>query len=128
MPVESSGGAGGDRQRLTRTGVVVSAAMDKTIIVAVERMVQHSEYKRRVRRTSKYYAHDEKNQCTKGDRVVIVETRPLSKLKRWRLREIVRKASGADLAPESAVDTEDKGRITKKRGKGDHPASEGASS
>ncbi len=103
------------RRRKTRTGVVVSSAMDKTIVVAVERMVQHSQYGRVVRRTTKYYAHDQENACTKGDLVTIVESRPLSKLKRWMLREVVRKASGAALAPESQADSEDLGRQTRKR-------------
>jgi small subunit ribosomal protein S17 len=105
------------RIRRARTGVVVSDAMNKTVIVAVERMVQHSSYKRIVHRTSKFYAHDENNECQKGDQVTIVESRPMSKLKRWRLREVVRKASAAVSAPASAADSEDRGRITKKRGK-----------
>jgi small subunit ribosomal protein S17 len=70
--------------------------MDKTIVVAVERRVSHPRYDRVVKRTSKFYAHDEKNACKEGDVVTIVESRPLSRLKRWRLREIVR--SGTRLA------------------------------
>lgn len=105
------------RRRLTRTGVVVSSAMDKTIVVAVERMVQHRGYKRIVRRTTKFYAHDEKNQCGEGDKVTIVEGRPVSKLKRWRLREIIRRAPAAISAPASEAESEDKGRLTLKRGK-----------
>ncbi len=103
------------RRRKTRTGVVVSSAMDKTIVVAVERMVQHSQYGRVVRRTTKYYAHDQETACKRGDLVTIVESRPISKLKRWMLREVVRKASGAALAPESQADSEDLGRPTHKR-------------
>lgn len=125
MSAESRESSRTGRRRLTRTGVVVSNAMDKTIIVAVERMVRHSEYKRIVRRTTKFYAHDEKNQCGNGDRVVIVESRPMSKLKRWRLREIVRKAPAAISAPASQAESEDRGRITVKRGK-DQPADESA--
>ncbi len=122
----------GSRRRKTRTGVVVSSAMDKTIVVAVERMVRHSQYGRVVRRTTKYYAHDEANACKRGDLVTIVESRPLSKLKRWRLREVVQKASGAALAPGSEADSEDRGRLTRKRRPGEKgvgapagPASDG---
>ena len=78
--------------RKTRVGTVVSAKMDKTAIVAVERRVSHPLYGKQVARTKKYYAHDEDNAAHEGDVVRIVETRPLSKLKRWRLAEIVEKA------------------------------------
>lgn len=82
----------GDRGRSkTREGVVVSNKMQKTVVVAVERQVKHSTYGKYVRRTSKYYAHDEANGCNIGDRVRIVETRPMSKLKRWKIAEVVRK-------------------------------------
>lgn len=77
------------RQRQRRVGQVVSARMDKTIVVKVTRLVQHRLYKRVVKQRRKFYAHDEKNQCHEGDWVRIEETRPLSKLKRWRLVEIV---------------------------------------
>jgi small subunit ribosomal protein S17 len=77
------------RQRQRRVGQVVSARMDKTIVVKVTRLVQHRLYKRVVKQRRKFYAHDEKNQCREGDWVRIEETRPLSKLKRWRLVEIV---------------------------------------
>ena len=75
-----------------REGVVVSDKMAKTIVVAVTRLEQHPIYKKYVHKTKKYYAHDEKEQASKGDLVRIVETRPLSKLKRWRVAEVVRKA------------------------------------
>jgi len=78
--------------RKTRQGVVVSAAMDKTITVELNRTMRHSIYDRVVRRRSKLYAHDENNECGVGDRVMVMETRPLSKLKRWRLVRIVEKA------------------------------------
>jgi small subunit ribosomal protein S17 len=78
--------------RKTRVGTVVSAKMDKTAIIAVERRVSHPLYGKQVARTKKYYAHDEENAAREGDVVKIVETRPLSKLKRWRLVEIVEKA------------------------------------
>ncbi len=78
--------------RKERTGVVVSDKMDKTITVAVERRTQHPEYKRVIKKTKKYKAHDEDNLCNEGDKVRIMETRPLSKTKRWRLVEIIKKA------------------------------------
>lgn len=79
-------------KRKSRVGVVVSNSMDKTIVVAVERLVKHSFYKKYIKRTTKFKAHDNSNQCQVGDKVKIVETRPLSKTKRWRLVEIVEKA------------------------------------
>ena len=79
-------------QRKERTGLVVSNKMNKTITVAVERLVPHKLYKKSVRRTVKYYAHDEENSCNIGDLVRIQETRPLSKNKRWRLIEVVKRA------------------------------------
>lgn len=76
-----------------REGVVVSNKMDKTVVVAVERLVRHRQYKKFIKRRAKYKAHDELNRCGVGDRVVIAETRPLSKDKRWRVRNIVEQAS-----------------------------------
>jgi small subunit ribosomal protein S17 len=73
-------------------GTVVSDKMDKTVIVQVERLVQHSIYKKFVRRRNKFTAHDEKNECRIGDKVRIMESRPLSRTKRWRVSEIVEKA------------------------------------
>lgn len=78
--------------RKTRIGKVVSNKMAKSIVVAIERKVAHPLYKKYFRRTTKFYAHDEKNEAGVGDTVKIMETRPLSKLKRWRLVEIVSKA------------------------------------
>ena len=78
--------------RKTRTGKVVSDKMDKTIVVAVEDHVKHPLYKKIVKRTYKLKAHDENNECKIGDRVKVMETRPLSKDKRWRLVEIMEKA------------------------------------
>jgi small subunit ribosomal protein S17 len=80
------------RGRATKVGRVVSDKMRKTIVVEVERRVQHAEYTRTIKRTSRFHAHDEKNAAKVGDRVRIEETRPMSKLKRWRLREILVKA------------------------------------
>ena len=84
-----------ERQRSrakTREGVVVSSAMDKTVVVAVKRTGQHRRYHKYLTVSTKYLAHDERNECSVGDRVVIAETRPLSKRKRWRLRSIVERA------------------------------------
>ena len=78
--------------RKTRTGVVVSDKMDKTIVVAVRNNVRHPLYKKIVKKTYKLKAHDEKNDCKIGDTVKVMETRPLSKDKRWRLVEIVERA------------------------------------
>ncbi len=77
--------------RKTRTGVVVSNKMDKTVVVLVERSVKHPLYKKYIKRSKKFHAHDEENQCQVGDRVKIMETRPLSKTKRWRVVEIIEK-------------------------------------
>ncbi|HNP21261.1 MAG TPA: 30S ribosomal protein S17 [Panacibacter sp.] len=78
--------------RKTKTGVVSSTKMDKTVTVAVERKVKHPIYGKFVKKTTRFHAHDEKNECTVGDVVKIMESRPLSKTKRWRLVEIVEKA------------------------------------
>jgi len=82
------------RTRNSKVGVVVSDKMTKTAVVAVERMVSHPTYKRIVRRTSKFMAHDEKNDAHVGDQVEIVETRPASKNKRWRVARIIARAPG----------------------------------
>ncbi|MBR4223500.1 MAG: 30S ribosomal protein S17 [Oscillospiraceae bacterium] len=78
--------------RKTRTGMVVSDKMDKTIVVAIQDNVKHPLYKKIIKRTIRLKAHDEKNECGIGDRVEIMETRPLSKDKRWRLVKIIEKA------------------------------------
>ena len=77
--------------RKTRTGVVTSNKMAKTITVAVERNVKHPMYGKFLKKTTKFHAHDEKNECSIGDTVKIMESRPLSKTKRWRLVELVEK-------------------------------------
>ncbi len=79
-------------QRKTRSGFVVSNKMDKTIVVSVERKVKHSVYGKYIKKTSKFQAHDEENQCSIGDLVEIMETRPLSKNKKWRLISVLEKA------------------------------------
>ena len=78
--------------RKTRVGKVVSDKMDKTVVVAVEDLVKHPLYNKRVKKTNKFKAHDELNECNIGDVVKIMETRPLSKDKRWRLLNIIQKA------------------------------------
>ena len=79
--------------RKTRQGIVVSDKMDKTVVVRVERLTRHPRYNRVIKRAKKFKAHDELNQCSIGDVVEIMETRPLSKDKRWRVTEIVKKAT-----------------------------------
>lgn len=81
--------------RKVRTGQVVSDKMNKTVVVAVKRLRPHPRYKKFVRHTKKYKVHDENNICKVGDNVKIVETRPLSKEKRWRIMEVVSKTAGA---------------------------------
>lgn len=78
--------------RKSRTGVVVSDKMDKTVVVAIKDNVKHPLYKKIIKRTVKLKAHDEKNECGIGDKVLVMETRPLSKDKRWRVAEIIEKA------------------------------------
>lgn len=79
-------------QTKVRTGIVTSNAMEKTVVVSVERTVSHRLYKKAVKRTKKFKAHDNANECNVGDVVRIAETRPMSKTKRWRVMEIVRRA------------------------------------
>lgn len=87
-PAESAS-EGRDSLRKTRVGVVTSDKMNKTIVVEVERRVPHARFKKIVRRTTKFHAHDEKEEAKIGDKVRIMETRPLSKTKRWRLVEVL---------------------------------------
>ncbi|PLX96007.1 MAG: 30S ribosomal protein S17 [Desulfuromonas sp.] len=77
--------------RKTRIGIVVSDKMDKTVVVKVDQLVKHPVYKKYIKRRITYKAHDEQNACATGDKVLIVETRPLSRDKRWRVREILEK-------------------------------------
>src|SRR3954469_5679772 len=93
VAVSEQTGQPGDRgRRKVREGLVVSDKMDKTVVVLVEDRVKHALYGKVLRRTSKLKAHDEQNQCGVGDRVQIMETRPLSATKRWRVVEILEKA------------------------------------
>lgn len=81
------------KQRKVRTGVVISNKMDKTVVVEVSRTVMHPVYKKFVRRRKRFMAHDELNACRIGDEVMIVETRPLSRHKNWRVRKILKEAA-----------------------------------
>ncbi|MDP9147227.1 MAG: 30S ribosomal protein S17 [Acidobacteriota bacterium] len=90
-------------ERTILTGKVTSAKMAKTIVVEVQRLVQHPKYRRVVRISKKFYAHDETRQAKTGDTVRIVASRPLSKLKRWRLKEVLIRNTSADLSPKGAA-------------------------
>ncbi len=83
----------GRKQRKVRTGVVISNKMDKTVVVEVSRTVVHPVYKKYVRRRKRFMAHDEENRCRIGDEVMIVETKPLSRHKNWRVRKILKEAA-----------------------------------
>jgi len=91
-----------DKQRTQRVGIVVSDKMQKTAVVKVERIVKHRRFKKYIKRAKKYYAHDETNIARIGDKVLIVATRPVSKLKRWLVSKVLvsapQKASAEDLA------------------------------
>jgi len=89
-----------EEKRKTRLGKVISDKMDKTVVVAVDTPRRHPLYKKTIRRIVKYYVHDEKKQSKTGDTVKIEETRPTSKLKRWRVVEIVTKGEVAEIKPE----------------------------
>ncbi len=95
MGTETGTAAAARHARQEKVGVVTSAKMQKTIVVKVTRLVQHPLYQRVIRVSKKFYAHDEQNEARAGDTVRIVETRPLSKTKRWRLAEIVDKNARA---------------------------------
>ncbi len=81
-----------ERRKREMVGLVVSDKMEKSVVVQVERFVQHRMYKKYIKRYKKYHAHDEKNECRTGDQVRIIETRPMSKLKRFRVTDIIKKA------------------------------------
>ncbi|MDB5107352.1 MAG: rpsQ [Candidatus Binatus sp.] len=83
------------RERIKRReGTVVSAKMTKTVVVKVDRMVEHKIYGKRMRRSTRFMAHDERAECKEGDRVMIIESRPLSKNKRWRVSKVLKRAAG----------------------------------
>ena len=91
-PTDGTGAETRPNQRKVREGVVVSTAMDKTAIVAVVERVRHRRYAKTVQTTKRFHAHDEQNESRVGDRVRVQETRPLSKLKRWRVVEVLERA------------------------------------
>jgi len=93
-----------EKKRKTRLGRVVSDKMDKTVVVAVESPKRHPLYKKTLKRVVKYKAHDENNQCQLGDVVRIVETRPLSREKRWRVAEIITKGQVVKVQPEEIAE------------------------
>jgi len=92
--------------RRERKGVVTSDRMQKTIVVAVERVVIHPKYKKRLKRRTKVKAHDEKNECRVGDRVLIVECRPLSRGKRWRVSQILERSTAGKMEKTAASDAQ----------------------
>ena len=92
-------------KRKTRFGRVVSNKMDKTVVVSVETSRRHPLYKKIMRKAVKYKVHDEKNECGLGDMVRIVETRPLSRQKRWRVAEIITKGEVVEVKPEEITET-----------------------
>ena len=109
MTQPTADGTAARGQRKTKVGRVVSDKMDKTIVVSVERLTRHRLYKRVIRLTTKFKAHDEANEAHVGDTVLIEESRPLSATKRWRLIEVVQRAGdhgGADLVTEEAAVSE----------------------
>ena len=93
-----------EKKHKTRVGRVVSDKMDKTVVVAVETPKRHPIYKKTIKRLAKYKAHDENNQCRLGDTVRIVETRPLSRQKRWRVAEILTKREVVKVQPEEITE------------------------
>ena len=96
MTTETQSAAAAERgERTVLTGKVTSAKMEKTIVVEVQRLVQHPKYRRVVRISKKFYAHDENRKAKPGDTVRIVASRPLSKLKRWRLKEVLTRNASA---------------------------------
>ena len=92
-----------ETKRKTRIGHVVSNKMEKTVIVAVETIEHHPLYRKTMKKVVKYKVHDANNECEEGDTVRIIETRPLSKEKRWRVAEIIRKKEAVEVKPEEIV-------------------------
>ena len=95
-----------EKKHKTRVGRVVSDKMDKTVVVAVETPKRHPLYKKTIKRSVKYKAHDENNQCQPGDTVRIIETRPLSRQKRWRVAEIITRREVIKIQPAEITSTE----------------------
>jgi small subunit ribosomal protein S17 len=95
-----------EKKHKTRVGRVVSDKMDKTVVVAIETPKRHSLYKKTIKRSVKYIAHDENNQCQLGDTVRIIETRPLSRQKRWRVAEIITRREVVKIQPVEITSSE----------------------
>jgi small subunit ribosomal protein S17 len=110
-----------ETKRKTMLGLVVSDKMDKTVVVAVETPKRHPLYKKTVRRVVNYKAHDEENKCQKGDKVRIIETRPLSRDKRWRVAEIVTKGELVEISPEE-IAQEDLAKVVPEKKAKEEPA------
>src|SRR5579875_2856055 len=104
-PANTSHAAANPRTKI-RLGTVVSDKMQKTVVVAVERTKRHRLYNKTLKRTTRYKVHDERNECHLGDRVRIIETRPLSKEKRWRVLEILKRGNVAEIQPQEIGITE----------------------
>jgi small subunit ribosomal protein S17 len=99
-----------DRQRhRTREGVVVSAAMDKTVVVVIKRRFKHQRYHKYIQRSKRFMVHDEENTCREGDRVLIAESRPLSRNKRWRLREVIERSVQQGAGPTDTAGSAEQG-------------------
>ena len=99
-----------DRQRhRTREGVVVSAAMDKTVVVVIKRRFKHRRYHKYIQRSKRFMVHDEENTCREGDRVLIAESRPLSRNKRWRLREVIERSVQEGAGPADTAGSAEQG-------------------
>jgi len=92
-----------EEKRKTRIGYVVSDKMDKTVVVAVETLKRHPLYKKTYKRVVKYKAHDEDNKCRVGDKVRVIETRPLSRQKRWRIAEIITREEVVEVKPQEVT-------------------------
>lgn len=102
---------GVEKRKKNMVGNVISNKMDKTVVVAVEKIRHHRLYRKAMRRQEKYKVHDENNECRLGDVVRIVETRPLSKEKRWRVAEVITKGDVAEIAPKEIGESEITGQV-----------------
>ncbi len=102
-PTATPGHKAGESRRQEKIGIVTSTKMKKSVVVTVERQVIHPLYKRVVRRSAKFMAHDEKSECRPGDTVRIEETRPLSRQKRWRVAQVISRAAQVAPVPEGPV-------------------------
>ncbi|HIF62744.1 MAG TPA: 30S ribosomal protein S17 [Deltaproteobacteria bacterium] len=99
----------GRQRHRTREGVVVSAAMDKTVVVVIKRRFKHRRYHKYIQRSKRFMVHDEENTCREGDRVLIAESRPLSRNKRWRLREVIERSVQQGAGPADTAGSAEQG-------------------